>query len=95
MANFVGKNCQCSKFTSKNDVSTEVLFLRATNDGECILQMSGQDATVDINVTNLVEFRVATDQPEFLQMQLVGLPTTEPSLSNSIWNDAGTLKIKT
>ena len=94
MANFVGKNCQCSKFTSKNDVSTEVLFLRAT-DGECILQMGGQDTTIDINATNLVEFRVATEQPEFLQMQLVGLPTTEPALANYVWNDAGTLKIKT
>ena len=91
MANFVGKYCLCTQFLSRENVATDVLFLNG-NDGETILQMTGQDATIDIQASGFVNFTIDT-QPEQIYMQLIGLPTTEPGQANFVWNDAGTLKI--
>jgi len=93
MANFVGKYCLCSQFTSKDNIATDVLFLNG-GDAETILQMTGQDATIDVQASGFITFTMET-QPEQIYMQLIGLPTSEPGQDGFVWNDAGTLKIKT
>ena len=93
MANFVGKYCLCTQFLSRENVATDVLFLNG-NDGETILQMSGQDATIDVQASGFITFTMET-QPEQIYMQLIGLPTSEPGQDGFVWNDNGVLKIKT
>jgi len=93
MANFVGKYCLCTQFLSRKNVATDVLFLNG-GDGETILQMTSQDATIDVQASGFITFTMET-QPEQIYMQLIGLPTTEPGQDGFVWNDNGTLKIKT